>query len=86
MQDRKSVKLSLIMPFKDEEEYAGTTIPAVIDFMSAVDISYEIIAVDDSSDNTWGVLKSLEKKHSNLKVVKGGEPSGFGRAIMKSLG
>lgn len=52
------MKLSLIIPFYNEEKQIPVTINTVIPFMNSMDFDYEIILIDDgSSDNTWFMLE-----------------------------
>lgn len=77
--------LSLIVPFRNEKEYAKETISKIYSYLAARKIDFEVIAVDDSTDETWDILKSMEKKFKNFKAVKGDTPPGYGKAIRKGF-
>ncbi|TAL48123.1 glycosyltransferase family 2 protein [archaeon] len=79
------MKLSIIIPFRNEKGYARTVIKHVHDYMSKTGMSFEIIAVDDSTDETWSILKSMEKKYSRFKAVQGWKPPGYGKALRKGF-
>jgi len=79
------MKTSLIIPFKNEVAYARITMEQVYSYLSERQIDFELIAVDDSTDETWDILKSFEKTHENVVVVKGGNPSGYGKALRKGF-
>lgn len=79
------MKTSLIIPFKNEKEYAELTMETAYSYMVANDLSFELIAVDDSSDGTWELLKSFQKCHKNIVVVKGENPPGYGKALRKGF-
>lgn len=79
-------ELSLIIPFKNENEYVKTVIGTVHRYLTKKKVDFEIIAVDDSNDGTWEILKSLEKKYSDFRAVRGWKPPGYGKAIRKGFG
>ncbi len=79
------MKTSLIIPFKNEMEYAETTMSAAYAYLSAREIDFELVAVDDSSDGTWEILQSFEDSHQNVVAVRGGEPPGYGKALRKGF-
>ncbi len=54
-------------------------------YLSKRDIDFELVAVDDSTDGTWEILKSFEKSHQNVVAVKGGNPPGYGKALRKGF-
>ncbi|MEA5581262.1 glycosyltransferase [Nodularia harveyana UHCC-0300] len=79
------MKTSLIIPFKNEVEYAKMTMKEVYIYLSEREIDFELVAVDDSNDGTWEILQSFEKTHKNVVVVKGGDPPGYGKALRKGF-
>ncbi|MCL2923560.1 MAG: glycosyltransferase family 2 protein [Trichodesmium sp. MAG_R04] len=79
------MKTSLIIPFKNEVTYAKVTMEQVYSYLSEREIDFELVAVDDSTDETWEILQSFEKTHKNVVVVKGGNPSGYGKALRKGF-
>lgn len=79
------MKLSLIIPFKNEIDHAISTLTSVLEFLGEREVDFEIIAVDDSEDGTWDVLNSFEACHPTVVTVKGGHPSGYGTAIQAGL-
>ena len=79
------MKTSLIILFKNEAAYADMTMKKAYAYLSEHQINFEIIAVDDSTDKTWEILKSFEQLHHNVVVVKGGNPSGYGKALRKGF-
>lgn len=79
------MKTSLIIPFKNEVAYAKITMEQVYLYLSERKIDFELVAVDDSTDETWDILKSFEKTHKNVVVVKGENPSGYGKALRKGF-
>ncbi len=83
--DDSLTDLSLIVPFRNEKEYAKEVISTIYTYFSDKKIDFEIIAIDDSTDETWDILKSLEKKYKNFKAVQGDKPPGYGKAIRKGF-
>lgn len=75
------MKTSLIIPFKNEEEYASITLEKTHSFLSNKQIEFEIIVIDDSSDNTWEIIQSFQNNHKNVLASKGGSPAGYGTAL-----
>ena len=54
------MRASLIIPFKNEREYAELTMGTVHGFLSERGQDFELVAVDDSDDGTWEILYSHE--------------------------
>lgn len=65
--------------------YARITIEKVYSYLSERNIDFEIVAVDDSTDETWEILQSFKGTHQNFVAVKGGEPPGYGKALRKGF-
>lgn len=80
------MKTSLIIPFKNEVEYADRTMRKTHAYLSEHEIEFEIIVVDDSNDGTWEVLSAFSKAHKNVLLLKGDHPPGYGKALKKGLG
>ena len=78
-------EVSIIVPFRNEKEYAREVISKIYNYFLKKKIDFEIIAVDDSTDKTWDILKSLEKRYIKFKAVKGWQPPGYGKAIRKGF-
>lgn len=79
------MKTSLIIPFKNEVAYARITMEKVYAYLSECEIDFELVAVDDSTDETWEILQSFGRTHKNVVAVKGGEPPGYGKALRKGF-
>lgn len=75
------MKTSLIIPFKNEVEYAELTMNTAYVYLSERTIDFELVAVDDSTDGTWEILQSFASSHPNVVVVRGREPPGYGTAL-----
>jgi len=77
--------LTLIIPFKNENEYVKTVLKTVYDYLNKKNIDFEVIAVDDSTDGTWEILQSLKGKYKNFRAVQGWKPPGYGKALRKGF-
>lgn len=80
------MKVSIIIPAHNEEKIIQNTLIKVRNAMKESKLDYEIIAVDDNSnDNTGLAIDNLSKKMSNIKSVhkkaKKKGPTGLGAAI-----
>ncbi len=65
-----SVKMSIVIPFHNESENITPLIEKTDDIMQKMQISYEIVAVDDAStDDTYTILQNLTKKFPNLRLL-----------------
>jgi dolichol-phosphate mannosyltransferase len=74
--------LSIIIPMFNEAENAETTLRRVEEALSSFPGTYEIIVVNDGSfDNTFNILKEIEKKSGNMRVVSYPRNMGRGKAL-----
>lgn len=66
-----SVYLSIVVPLYNEEESIEKLLAGLLEVTEKFDFSYEIILVDDGSeDNTWTVIEQLKKTAPQLKAIK----------------
>jgi len=79
------MKASLIVPFKNEREYAELTMSTAYSYLSERVQDFELVAVDDSSDGTWEILEKFKETHGDVIIVKGGEPPGYGKALRRGF-
>jgi len=65
------IKLSVVVPFFNEEENAGRLVDRLLPVLSEIGGRYEIIAVDDGSvDETVSKLREKKQDVPELKIVK----------------
>ena len=77
---------SLVIPLKNEAESLLPLYKELKNAISSLKKEYEIIFVDDgSTDNSYEVLKSLENKDRNIKVIKLRANFGKSYALDKGL-
>lgn len=66
-----SVYLSIIVPLYNEEESVEKLLASLLELVEQFDFLYEIIFVDDGSqDNTWTIIEQLKKRTPELKAIK----------------
>lgn len=85
------IDLSIIVPVFNEEDGIEKTIIEIFKDAKSTQIrklisSFEIIVVDDGSfDKTSEILKNLQKKYKNLKVINHKINRGLGAAIVTGV-
>ncbi|MCD6419588.1 MAG: glycosyltransferase family 2 protein [Synergistetes bacterium] len=80
-----SIEISIVIPVMNEEESIGLLIEKIIDVMNRIDLSYEIVAVDDgSTDRTFEILHEIAERESCLKVIR--FRKNFGQTAAMSAG
>ncbi len=69
--NRDELDLSIVVPIYNEEENVALLHKAITDVMKDLEISYELILVDDgSTDRTMEIMREIQKTDPNLKVIK----------------
>ena len=78
---------SIVIPVHNEEDQIRITVENLIEeFRRESIISYEIVLVDDNSeDNTAMILEELKGKYSTVRPIHRTSPCGFGRAIRDGI-
>ena len=78
--------LSVVIPARDEEGCIVSTVEHLHLELRLAGIPHEIVVVDDgSTDGTWGMLRDLKERISELKPVLNEGQHGFGRAVTLGL-
>jgi glycosyltransferase involved in cell wall biosynthesis len=78
--------LSVILPAHNEEEAIATTVHEVIDTLSAWMLDFEVIVVDDGSqDHTGVILDTIAVTHPCLKVIHHPVNQGYGAALVSGF-
>ena len=81
-----SVRISIIIPAKDEQERLPSFLKTVISYCRASTHSYEIIVVDDGSrDDTAQSARAFQKDFSCLHVLSLGTNHGKGYAVKQGF-
>jgi dolichol-phosphate mannosyltransferase len=74
------------MPAQNEEGSVGTTVEGVADVLEREGIDYEVIVVnDDSEDSTEAVVAALGERNPRIRVHRSHNERGFGNAIRAGL-
>ena len=76
------MKLSVIIPLYNEEESLNPLANEIRKALKPVDITYEIIFVDDGSvDTTAETMTEIAKGRNNIKILRHERNRGMGNAI-----
>ncbi|SDS24112.1 dolichol-phosphate mannosyltransferase [Gillisia sp. Hel1_33_143] len=79
-------KLSIVSPVYQSEATLELLVSEVEKVMKSMQVSYEIILVDDrSKDNSWSILQSISKKNIEVTAVRLSRNFGQHPAIMAGL-
>jgi glycosyltransferase involved in cell wall biosynthesis len=66
-----SLDVSIVLPIYNEEESLLSVIPELSGVLQKLDKSYEIVAVDDGSqDNSVHTLRELQNQEPNLRIIQ----------------
>ncbi|HXV04407.1 MAG TPA: glycosyltransferase family 2 protein [Solirubrobacterales bacterium] len=80
------MKLSVVIPARNEEAAVGGTVESVVAALSREGIDHEVIVVDDScTDGTAGVVEDIAKRHPQVRCIASPYPNGFGFAVRAGL-
>ena len=80
------MKLSVIIPAKNEEGNIEDTIGEINSILLNNDIQHEIIVINDNSnDSTLKVLRLLKKNIQELKIINNNGKPGYGLTVRLGL-
>jgi dolichol-phosphate mannosyltransferase len=84
---RFAMKLSLVIPARNEEGNVGKTVVKLRDYLDNAGVrDLEIVVVDDgSSDRTSEVVQAAGDADPRIRVVRNNGRNGFGRAVALGL-
>jgi dolichol-phosphate mannosyltransferase len=79
------MKLSVILPVRDEAPVIPDLIPRLTSALEALDESWEVILVDDGSrDSSWALLEDAAEHDERIRAIRFSR--GFGHQIALSAG
>jgi hypothetical protein len=79
MSDSPRYDVSVILPFGDDEEAVGVAVKRTAEYLRALGLAFEILAIDeDSGDNSHAVLALLRAEVPELRVT---HAPGRGRGV-----
>lgn len=82
----KNIQISVVSPVYKAEKILDELIVELKLTLSALNVRYEIILVDDRSpDNCWGKMKELSTEHDEVKAVRLSKNFGQHPAIISGL-
>jgi dolichol-phosphate mannosyltransferase len=80
------VKLSVVIPARDEEGAIATTVEEATAVLDREGIEHEIVVIDDSSgDRTAEVVTGLAERDRRVLCIRSRYPRGFGFAVRAGL-
>ncbi len=84
MQQEKEI--SVIIPVYNAEFCLHQTVNQVLEVLTKMQVSFEIVLVDDAStDKTWNVIKELKGKISHIKGIRFNKNYGQHNALLCGL-
>jgi dolichol-phosphate mannosyltransferase len=80
------VKLSVVIPARDEAGSIAATLEETAAVLHAAGIDYELLVVDDAStDETPGIVRALGAANQRIRYVRSEYPRGFGFTVRYGL-
>jgi dolichol-phosphate mannosyltransferase len=80
------MKLSVIIPARDEAETIGETVAEIVGTLEREGIEHEVVVVNDSSsDGTHQAVEQVGLAHSQVRCIDSPYRTGFGFAVRAGL-
>lgn len=82
---KNQLDLSFIIPAKDEESSVEILHQEIVDVVDRIAKASEFIFIDDgSNDNTFEILKKIQKQDSRIKIIR--LRGNFGKSVALQIG
>jgi dolichol-phosphate mannosyltransferase len=80
------VKLSVVVPARDEAANVTATVAGIRSALDAAQADFEIVVVDDgSTDETADLVRAAQARDPRVRLVANRAPHGFGHAVRAGL-
>ncbi len=80
------MSLSIIIPCFNSEKYILKNIEKLKNYIKKKNYKYEIIIIDDcSNDKTYEILKKSKKKSNNIQIYKNYSNKGKSYSLIKGI-
>ncbi len=80
------MKLSVVIPARNEEGSIAATLAGVTESLGAAGIEHEVVVVDDAStDSTAEIVQAIAAENPSVRYHRSHNPPGFGMAIRTGL-
>ena len=86
MVKQKDIDLSVVIACYNEEEHLSQSVPSLIGFLETMKINYEIIIIDDlSQDNTRKIITNLAKTYPLIRYYFNEKNIGRGGTVTEGM-
>ena len=76
-------ELSILIPVYNSADCLAQTVEKVVSMINSLDVSYEIILIDDASvDSSWKVIKELKQQNNSITGVRFNKNFGQHNALL----
>lgn len=78
-------EVTIVIPVFNEQGILSASLSDLIDKLSMVDFTYEIIVAENgSTDETFQIAQEYAKRHPQIRVLSAGEPN-YGKALKQGI-
>ncbi|MBM4338170.1 MAG: glycosyltransferase family 2 protein [Deltaproteobacteria bacterium] len=86
MNPTQSIDISVVVPVYNEEENLPVLVPKLVLVLNRLDLSYEMIFVDDgSSDGSRKILKEMTSRYPSLRIIGLKKNRGLSTALLAGM-
>jgi len=77
--------ISIVIAVYNEEKNVKELTMRIYNSLRKLKINFELIYVIDGTDNTYKILKRMQKRHKNLVLLYSSKPTGFANAFKRGF-